>query len=112
MKAMKPYQERAAEYDQADALSPFRRKFFDAGEQMIYLDGNSLGRLPLATLEHNAQLLREQWGSRLIRSWNEHWMDLPSKIAAKIARIIGAGKMRCLSAIPPPSIYINWLSQS
>ena len=89
-KTMESFRKWAADLDSKDGLSPFRKEFFHSGENMIYLDGNSLGRLPLATAERTEQLVREQWGSRLIRSWNEQWMDLPLKIAAKIARIIGA----------------------
>lgn len=87
---MEEYYRKAKEADTTDKLSQFRDQFFKTGENMIYLDGNSLGKLPQATLELTKLLIQEQWGNRLIRSWNEHWMDLPQKIAGKIARIIGA----------------------
>jgi kynureninase len=66
----------AADLDAADPLAEFRDRFADDGRGLIYLDGNSLGRLPLATAERIAQVVREEWGSGLIGSW-EHWMGLP-----------------------------------
>lgn len=84
------YRDIARRSDRDDPLASFRARFFDPGERMIYLDGNSLGRLPLETLRLTEEVVREQWGHRLIRSWNEKWMDLPGRLAGKIARIIGA----------------------
>ena len=56
----------------------------------IYLDGNSLGRLPIDTLDHMQTAIAHQWGERLIRSWNESWVDTPSTLGDKIAQLIGA----------------------
>jgi len=58
--------------------------------EMVYLDGNSLGRLPTSTLECMDQVLRSQWGDQLIRSWNLHWLGLANRIGEKIGRLIGA----------------------
>lgn len=79
---------KALELDKNDKLAHFKNQF-EIGEE-IYLDGNSLGRLPKKTLELSTNLIQNQWGKRLIRSWNEHWMELPNKVAAKIAQIVGA----------------------
>jgi kynureninase len=79
---------KALELDKRDELAHFRTKFETGNE--IYLDGNSLGRLPKKTIEQSTELIQNQWGKRLIRSWNEHWMELPSKVAAKIAQVVGA----------------------
>lgn len=81
-------QKKAIELDKNDKLAPFRTQF-EIGEE-IYLDGNSLGRLPKKTSGLISELTQNQWGKRLIRSWNEHWMELPSKVAAKIAQVVGA----------------------
>jgi kynureninase len=81
-------QKKAVELDKNDKLAPFRTQF-EIGEE-IYLDGNSLGRLPKKTIGLITELTQNQWGKRLIRSWNEHWMELPSKVAAKIAQVVGA----------------------
>ena len=82
------YRQKAVNFDQNDVLANFRNHF-ETGEE-IYLDGNSLGRLPKKTLELITDLIKNQWGKRLIRSWNEHWIGLPSTIATKIAKIVGA----------------------
>ncbi len=56
----------------------------------IYLDGNSLGRLPKAALDTADRVVRHEWGDRLIRSWDEAWMGLASRIGDKIGRLVGA----------------------
>jgi len=89
---MKKYLEKAIAYDKNDDLADFKKKFVIEDENLIYLDGNSLGRLPVKSKEVIKQLVDEQWGRNLIRSWNKHWMELSSKLAGKIAKIIGARK--------------------
>lgn len=56
----------------------------------VYLDGNSLGRLPKRAQRLAAELVNKQWGERLIRGWNDGWYDLPRRLGAKIGLIIGA----------------------
>ena len=76
-----------------DATDPLRghRERFDLPEHTIYLDGNSLGALPKMTAARINGLLKEEWGHSLIRSWNEHaWVNLPQRVGAKLARLIGA----------------------
>lgn len=80
----------ARQLDAEDPLAPFRQRFVIADPGLVYLDGNSLGRLPQAAVERAAQMVGAQWGERLIRGWNEGWMDLPGRVGAKIARLIGA----------------------
>ena len=70
----------AEQLDADDPLAGFRSRFLVPDPELIYLDGNSLGRPPLATLERVGAVLREEWGDRLIRSWNEHWYDLPGRV--------------------------------
>lgn len=76
--------------DQADPLSAFRTRFVIDDEQLLYMDGNSLGRLPRKTEELAQKLIAHQWGSRLIRSWGEEWLTLPERVGAKIAQLLGA----------------------
>lgn len=84
---------RAAELDAQDPLAAFRDKFARdqrGGRELIYLDGNSLGRLPLATAERIDQVVREEWGTGLIGSW-DHWMGLPARVGDLIGEhLLGA----------------------
>lgn len=80
----------AKKLDADDPLKSFRGEFVITEEKTIYLNGNSLGRLPLKTQSNLNQVVNKQWGERLVRNWNEGWYDLPSKVGAKIAKIIGA----------------------
>jgi kynureninase len=75
--------------DATDPLAGYRDQF-TLPEGVIYLDGNSLGALPKATPAALADVATRQWGDRLIRSWNEGWIDAPQRIGAKIAPLIGA----------------------
>ncbi len=88
---MNKFYEEAKALDQKDTLTKFRKDFL-ADEQTIYLDGNSLGKLPVKTRGIAEELIRKQWGERLIRSWNEHWLDLTKRLSGKIAKIVGAGE--------------------
>jgi kynureninase len=82
--------EHAQELDAADPLREFRERFA-IDDQLVYLDGNSLGRLPRATVDRLAQTVSEQWGGRLIRGWNEGWMELPLTIGDRLgAAALGA----------------------
>lgn len=67
------------------------RALFHLPPGVIYLDGNSLGPLPLAAEARAAQVLRAEWGDRLIRAWNEaEWSTMPTRVGDRIARLIGA----------------------
>ncbi|HEY5008002.1 MAG TPA: kynureninase, partial [Caulobacteraceae bacterium] len=77
-------------WDAADPLRDFRRRFA-LPRGVIYLDGNSLGALPVATAARVRAAVAEEWGQGLIRSWNNHdWIGAPARVGAKIARLIGA----------------------
>jgi kynureninase len=67
------------------------RALFHLPPGVIYLDGNSLGPLPRAAETRAAAVIREQWGERLIRGWNDAgWMALPTRVGDRIARLVGA----------------------
>lgn len=69
------------------------RALFHMPEGVIYLDGNSLGPLPLAAKARVAAMMTDQWGEMLIRGWNEaRWMDMPRRIGDRVGRLIGADK--------------------
>ena len=83
-------QEEASQLDDADPLA-FARERFRLPEGVIYLDGNSLGALPSAAPAALAESAERQWGDDLIASWNKHgWIDWPTRIAARLAPIVGA----------------------
>lgn len=77
--------------DAADPLAPLRGQFA-LPDGVLYLDGNSLGVLPKATAARVQQVMTEEWGHDLIRSWNSAgWITLAQRVGDKIARLVGAG---------------------
>ncbi len=79
-----------AALDAADPLARFG-EMFELPEGVIYLDGNSLGALPKAAAERMQEVVNDEWGRGLIRSWNRRdWIGLPQRAGDKIARLIGA----------------------
>ncbi|XHS76730.1 kynureninase [Burkholderiaceae bacterium UC74_6] len=90
-----------SDFETLDAHDPLRglKKQFVLPPATIYLDGNSLGALPLDAVERARQVVEDEWGVGLIRSWNDaRWIELPSRIGDKIARLIGAGKREVVVA--------------
>jgi kynureninase len=84
--------------DAADPLA-FTRARFRLPEGVIYLDGNSLGALPAAAPQALSATVEQQWGGDLIASWNKHcWIDWPTRIAARLAPIVGAAPNALLIA--------------
>jgi len=79
----------AALQDRADPLGPFRDRFVIPEGSPTYLDGNSLGRLPRATVEALTRVVAEEWGGRLVEAWEE-WIDLPARVGARLAPLLGA----------------------
>lgn len=76
--------------DRNDPLAVFRDRF-SLPEGVIYLDGNSLGALPRGVKARMDDVVSNQWGEGLIRSWNTHdWIDLPGRVGDRIARLVGA----------------------
>jgi len=76
--------------DAADPLA-FARQRFRLPDATVYLDGNSLGALPVASPQLLADVVEQQWGDDLIASWNRHgWIDWPTRVAARLAPIVGA----------------------
>ena len=80
----------ALELDRQDELASFRRRFITSEPDLIYLDGNSLGRLPKETAARLQQVVEEGWGGRLIRGWDEGWYTLPERVGGKMAGLLGA----------------------
>lgn len=82
--------EKATTLDAADPLRSFAQRFVPLEPDLIYLDGNSLGRLPKATVSRIQTVVDEEWGDRLIRSWPERWWDLADNIGSTLAALVGA----------------------
>lgn len=88
----------------ADLLGEVRSRF-SLPEGIIYLDGNSLGALPLAAVGAVQDAVERQWGGDLIASWNKHrWIGLPQKVGGKISRLIGANPDEVVAA---DSVSVN-----
>ncbi|MFZ0386001.1 MAG: aminotransferase class V-fold PLP-dependent enzyme, partial [Solirubrobacteraceae bacterium] len=88
---MTPTRDHAAQLDADDPLARFRDRFEPIPDGLIYLDGNSLGRLPKQTRQALDQLLTHEWNERLIRSWNETWMELPQQVGDRLGQeLLGA----------------------
>lgn len=76
--------------DQSDPLAGFRDEFF-LPEGVIYLNGNSLGAMPLAAADRAKRVVEHEWAEGLIGSMNTAgWYELPSRLGAKIAPLVGA----------------------
>ena len=80
----------AEELDTSDPLASYRTRFVISDPNLVYLDGNSLGRMTHASLERVRQVAEKEWGTDLIRGWNENWWEAPVRIGDKIARLVGA----------------------
>lgn len=77
----------AAELDAADPLAAYPSKFVKHDGVASYLDGNSLGRPLTSTPERLRDFVEEAWGERLIRSWDESWMDEPTRVGDQLGRV-------------------------
>lgn len=76
--------------DERDPLAPLRHQFA-LPDGVIYLDGNSLGARPVTALARAQQVIAEEWGNGLIRSWNSAgWADLSQRLGNRLAPLIGA----------------------
>lgn len=76
--------------DRQDPLAPLKARF-DLPPGVLYMDGNSLGVLPRAAAARAAEVITQEWGTGLIRSWNTAgWFELPSRLGDKLAGLLGA----------------------
>ena len=86
----------AVALDAGDPLAAWRERFVTP-DGLVYLDGNSLGMTPRATLDRLQEVAGSEWAEGLIRSW-DHWLDLPRRVGDRLAPIIGA---------PPGSVVVH-----
>jgi kynureninase len=80
----------ARQLDQQDGLASFRDRFVFPEPDLIYLDGNSLGRPVAATSERLRRTVEDEWGRDLIRAWNAGWYEATARLGEKLAPILGA----------------------
>jgi kynureninase len=78
----------AAGLDATDPLAPYAGLFLREAEVVAYLDGNSLGRPLAASADRVGAFIRDQWGGRLIRGWDEGWLELPLRIGDDLGRVV------------------------
>ena len=78
----------AAVLDNADALAGYPTQFLRSADVVAYLDGNSLGRPLAASRDRIVTFVETQWGDRLIRGWDESWLDLPVRIGDDLGRVV------------------------
>jgi kynureninase len=76
-----------------DPLAAYRDRFVGAETDLVYFDGNSLGRPLKVTATRLSDFVTQEWGGRLIRGWEERWFDLPLTLGDEIGRV-------CLGAAP------------
>lgn len=81
--------------DREDPLAGFRDRFLPIEDPGVvaYLDGNSLGRPPSATLRRLHELVTREWGTGMIRSWERGWLDMPERVGDRLGTV-------CLGAAP------------
>jgi len=89
--------EYAEKLDADDPLAGFRDRFTLDDPSLVYLNGNSLGPLPRATLRRLEEVIRQEWGTALARSW-DHWVDLPGRAGDAVGRLTGAAPGQVLVA--------------
>jgi kynureninase len=80
----------ARQLDRQDPLAPYREEFVSNDPDLIYLDGNSLGRLSKSVIERMRKVVEEEWGTDLIRGWNKGWWESPTRIGDKLGSLLGA----------------------
>ena len=90
----------AAHLDADDELASYRDRFVGAESPLVYLDGNSLGRPLRVTGQRLRTFVEHEWGGRLIRGWDEAWMDLPTVVGDRIGAI-------CLGAAPGQTVVAD-----
>jgi kynureninase len=88
MVTLDPHLAFARRMDRSDGLAHYRKRFAGAESDLVYFDGNSLGRPPVSAIERVERFLRNDWGGRLIRGWDEAWLQLPTEIGDRIGRAV------------------------
>ena len=77
--------------DKKDPLRSFKKEFINT-ENEIYLDGNSLGKLPKQSKMILQNVVENEWGNNLIQSWNDYWLETVDRISFKLEKLFKSSK--------------------
>ena len=80
------FRKKSLELDKTDPLNNYKNYFYSESD-LIYFDGNSLGRLPKSTIDQTTELIKNQWGRELIQSWNKHWFKLINDTTVHLSKM-------------------------
>lgn len=78
--------------DLKDPLADYRKRFRMEDEKLVYLDGNSLGMMPVETGRIMGSVVNNEWGDNLIAGWNMGWWSMPSEMGEMVSELVGAAK--------------------
>lgn len=87
----------AVHADEHDVLAHYRAQFVITDPDLVYFDGNSLGRMPKQTAEHLQTVIHSEWADGLIRGWGRGWYEAPARIGDRIGALIGAAPGQVLA---------------
>jgi kynureninase len=87
----------ATHADTQDALAHYRNQFVISDPDLVYFDGNSLGRMPKQTADHLQNVIHQEWADGLIRGWGRGWYEAPARIGDRIGALIGAAPGQVLA---------------
>ncbi len=94
----------ALQLDRQDPLASYRDRFVISDPNLIYLDGNSLGRLTKSVIDRLHTGMEDEWGKELVGGWNKGWWEAPTRVGDKIAGLVGAGSGQIIAC---DSVSIN-----
>ena len=87
MENLNEFKNKSKEFDELDSISNFKDLFHN-NKNLIYFDGNSLGKLPLTVIKNLNNVVQDEWGNDLIQSWNKKWINLPNEISTILSKIL------------------------
>ncbi|MCX6016499.1 MAG: kynureninase [Chloroflexales bacterium] len=87
----------AQKADGLDPVAHYRDQFVIVDPNLVYFDGNSLGRMPKQTAEHLQHVIHTEWSEGLIRGWGRGWYEAPARIGDKIGQLLGAAPGQVLA---------------
>ena len=87
MENLNDFRNTSKEFDEIDSISNFKDLFYN-NKNLIYFDGNSLGKLPLTVIKNLNNVVQDEWGNDLIQSWNKKWINLPNEISNILSNIL------------------------